>query len=148
MNAVRSILSISISKRFHWFSIEKQFLLIIYDLEILDEFRLVVKWYSSHDCIGAQINGGTKYAILKWSELPCRLIKLLKVKSIKTIASFDSKANDNQLYSIMIEHEKPAIRSNTPIIIMLRWSSKPQAKSCKDQRIEGWYKKIKSKAIP
>ena len=75
------------------------------------------------------------------------LIRFLKIKAGKTIASFDSKANNNQSHLITILHNKYAIRPNIPILIMLIGISEPEAWSCKSQRIEGWYKMIKSRAI-
>ena len=44
-----------------------------------------------------------------------RSIRPLKIRYIKTIASFYSKVKNNQLYLI---YNKYAIRSNAPIIIM------------------------------
>ena len=40
------------------------------------------------------MNGRTKHAIHEWSKLPWRQIKPIKVRSVKTIVSFDSNAND------------------------------------------------------
>ena len=56
--------------------------------------KLVARWSSSHDCIGVQINDRTKCAIYRWSELLCRPIKSMQVRSVKLIASFDSNANN------------------------------------------------------
>ena len=47
-----------------------------------------------------------------------RLIKFLKLKSVRKIASFDTSANNNQSLLIMIHHDKHAIKPNTFIIIM------------------------------
>ena len=61
---------------------------------MVDESRLVATQSSNHDCIGAYINNKNKRAIYEQSELPWRLIRLMKDRSVKTIAIFDSNAND------------------------------------------------------
>ena len=61
---------------------------------MVDKSRFVVRWSSNYDFIGALINSKTKHVIYKWSQLPQKLITLIKVKSVRTIASFDSKIND------------------------------------------------------
>ena len=58
-----------------------------------DKSKLVARLFSSHDCIWAQMNGRTKHAIYEWSELCQWQIRPIKVRSVKTIASFDSHAN-------------------------------------------------------
>ena len=55
------------------------------------------------------------------------LIKPLKVRSGKTIASFNKKATDQQIYPIMIHYDKHTIRSNAPIIIIQIKSFKLEA---------------------
>ena len=52
------------------------------------------------------------------NKLSQRPIRSSKVQFRKNIASFDSKANDNQSYPITIYNDKYTIRSNASIIIM------------------------------
>ena len=65
-----------------------------------DNFRLMARWSSNHDCIWAKINGKTICALHKWSDLPQVVIRHMKVKSVRMIASFDSNANDLSLQFI------------------------------------------------
>ena len=76
------------------------------DLERVDESRLVDRWSSSQDYIRAQINGRTK----RISEFSHKLIRPLKVRPRKMIASFESKANNNQPHPITIYHDKHVIK--------------------------------------
>ena len=52
------------------------------------------------------------------SELSLEQIRTLKIRSERTIASFDSKADNNQLHTLTIHHDKHTIKPNTFIIIM------------------------------
>ena len=62
--------------------------------EIVYQSRLVARWSSSYDCIGAQMNDKTKRVIYELSELPWVSIKLMKVRFVRTIAIIDSNADD------------------------------------------------------
>ena len=59
-----------------------------------DRSRLVARWTSNHDCIGAQINDRIKRAIHEGSELSWGQIRHIKIRSVKIIASFNSHANN------------------------------------------------------
>ena len=71
-----------------------RFFSIVRNFEIVDISKLVTRWFSNPDCIAAQINDNIEHAIHEWSELPQGLIRLIKVRTVRTIASFDSKTND------------------------------------------------------
>ena len=59
-----------------------------------DKSRLMARWSSSHDWIRAQTNDKTKRAIHEWSELPQKQIRSMKIRFVKTIASFNNNADD------------------------------------------------------
>ena len=58
-------------------------------------------------------------------------------------SKIDYKTNNNQFYPITIHYNKHAIKLNNPIII------RPIGKTwgCRGQKIDGWCRKIKSRAI-
>ena len=61
------------------------------------------------------------------TKLSRRPIIPLRVRFEKTIASFDSKANNNQPSLIKIDYDKHAIRPNATIIILLIKNVKQEA---------------------
>ena len=53
----------------------------------------MTRWSSSYDCIRAQINGKNKHTIHEWSQWLQRPITPIKVKSVRTLASFNNHAD-------------------------------------------------------
>ena len=64
---------------------------------MVDKSRLVARWSSSYNYIEVQINDKTQCAIHKQTELPWELIRPMKVRSVRIIASFDCNTNDQSL---------------------------------------------------
>ena len=62
--------------------------------EMVDKSRHFARFFSNYDCIGIYINDRIECAIYKWSELPWRLIRSIKVRSLRTIASFNNNVKN------------------------------------------------------